>query len=468
MNANKKLSNQWREDEAVARFSLISPLLDDTLDEAKRIQIRSDIAEKSSLSVRTIYRYEKAYRDGGFDGLKPRERGSTITLPDNFPALLEDAIQLRREVPSRSVKKIIDILELEGKVAPGVLKRSTLQRHLAKAGFSERHMRMYKDARKSSSKRFCKPHRMMLVQADIKFGLKLPIGKNHAMVQTYLSSAIDDHSRLILESSFYDNEEAAVVVETIKKAILRYGKMDAVYFDHGSQYIARQLRRSLSILGIRINFAPVKSGKSKGKIEKFHQVVDSFLDEAKAKKIKTLEAMNEYWQIFLDEYYHKDPHDGIREYYKGLGVTVPPEGITPFQEWSRDKRPLTFMDAGVVAKAFLNHEERLVDKGACISFKGRKYETKPALIGCRVNISYDPAAPEIVTVSYPGVDPFEAKPLDIGSYCDKVPTLPLSMQEAEVKTSRLLDALKNRRDENRQRKTDAISFSSYGKEASDV
>ena len=468
MNANKKLSNQWREDEAVSRFSLISPLLDETLDEAKRIQIRSDIAERSSLSVRTIYRYEKAYHDGGFEGLKPKERGSTIALPDNFQELLEDAIQLRREVPSRSVKKIIDILELEGKVAPGVLKRSTLQKHLADAGFSERHMRMYRDARKSSSKRFCKPHRMMLIQADIKYGLKLPIGKNNAMVQTYLSSAIDDHSRMILESLFYDNQEAPVVAETIKKAILRHGKMDAVYFDNGSQYIAKQLRKSLSILGIRINFAPVKSGKSKGKIEKFHQVVDSFLDEAKAKKIKTLEAMNEYWQIFLDEYYHKDPHDGIREYYKGLGVAVPPEGITPLQEWNRDKRPLTFMDAGVVAKAFLNHEERLVDKGACISFQGRKYETKPALIGCKVAISYDPAAPEIVTVSYPGIEAFEAKPLDIGSYCDKTPTLPLSMQEAEVKTSRLLDALKNRRDENRQMKTDAISFSSYGKEVADV
>ena len=468
MNTNKKLSNQWREDEAVSRFSLISPLLDETLDEAKRIQIRSDIAERSSLSVRTIYRYEKAYHDGGFEGLKPKERGSTIALPDNFQELLEDAIQLRREVPSRSVKKIIDILELEGKVAPDVLKRSTLQKHLADAGFSERHMRMYRDARKSSSKRFCKPHRMMLIQADIKYGLKLPIGKSNAMVQTYLSSAIDDHSRMILESSFYDNQEAPVVAETIKKAILRHGKMDAVYFDNGSQYIARQLRKSLSILGIHINFAPVKSGKSKGKIEKFHQVVDSFLDEARAKKIKTLEAMNEYWQIFLDEYYHKDPHDGIREYYKGLGVTVPPEGITPLQEWNRDKRPLTFIDAGVVAKAFLNHEERLVDKGACISFQGRKYETKPALIGCKVAISYDPVAPEIVTVSYPGIEAFEAKPLDIGSYCDKTPTLPLSMQEAEVKTSRLLDALKNRRDENRQMKTDAISFSSYGKEAADV
>ena len=252
MNANKNLSTQWREDEAVSRFSLISPLLDETLDEAKRIQIRSDIAERNGLSVRTIYRYEKAYHDAGFNGLKPKERGSTLPLPDNFQALLDEAIQLRREVPSRSVKKIIDILELEGKVAPGVLKRSTLQRHLANAGFSERHMRMYKEARKSSSKRFCKPHRMMLVQADIKYGLKLPIGKNNAMVQTYLSSAIDDHSRLILESSFYE--------------ILRHGRMDAVYFDNGSQYVARQLRKSLAILGIRINFAPIKSGKSKGKI----------------------------------------------------------------------------------------------------------------------------------------------------------------------------------------------------------
>ena len=468
MNANKKLSNQWREDEAVSRFSLISPLLDDTLDEAKRIQIRSDIAERNGLSVRTIYRYEKAYHEGGFDGLKPKDRGTTIALPDNFQSLLDEAIQLRREVPSRSVRKIIDILELEGKVAPGVLKRSTLQRHLADAGFSERHMQMYKDARKSSSKRFCKPHRMMLTQADIKYGLKLPIGKNNAMVQTYLSSILDDHSRLILESAFYDNQEAPIVAETIKKAILRHGKMDAVYFDNGSQYVARQLRQSLAILGIRINFAPIKSGKSKGKIEKFHQVVDSYLDEARAKKIKTLEELNEYWQIFLEEYYHKEPHNGIREYYKGFGVTVPPEGITPLQEWNRDKRQLTFMDANVVAKAFLNHEERLVDKGACISFHGQKYETKPSLIGCKVSISYDPAAPEIITISYPGIEAFTAKPLAIGSYCDKTPTLPLSMQEAEAKTSRLLDALEKRRNENRQMRADAISFSNYGKEASDV
>ncbi|MCI7179923.1 MAG: DDE-type integrase/transposase/recombinase, partial [Lachnospiraceae bacterium] len=169
----------------------------------------------------------------------------------------------------------------------------------------------------------CKPHRMMLIQGDIKYGLKLPIGKNGAMVQTYLSSAIDDHSRYVLQSFFYDNQEEAIVEDTFRKVKLKHGKFDACYFDHGSQYVAKQLKFSLSRLGITIRTAPVRSGKSKGKIEKFHQVVDSFLREAKAHKIRTLEELNHYWEIYLEEYYHKTPHDGIREYYESMNSPVP-------------------------------------------------------------------------------------------------------------------------------------------------
>ena len=93
-----------------------------------------------------------------------------------------------------------------------------------------------------------------------------------------------------------------------------------------------------------------------------------------------------------------------------------------------------------VSEAFLHHETRKVDKGACISFRGRKYETKPALIGYKVEISYDPAAPETITVSYPGFEPFTAQPVRIGEFCDKNPTLPAAMQEQTPTTSRFLDA----------------------------
>ena len=110
---------------------------------------------------------------------------------------------------------------------------------VTKTGYGREQMQMYRDARGSSSKRFCKPHRMMLVQGDIKYGPKLPIGKNGARVQTYLSSAINDHSCLLLASRFYDSQKEAIVEDTFRQAILRYGKFDACYFDNGSQYIAR-------------------------------------------------------------------------------------------------------------------------------------------------------------------------------------------------------------------------------------
>ena len=464
----RPVAPDWQEQEALQRFQMIAPLMDESLDPAKRTRLRGDIAAQNKVSERTLRRYEAAYREGGFQGLKPktREAKRSKKLPENFDELLAEAIQLKREEPKRSVNQIITILELEGRAAPGVLKRSTMERHLYAAGFGVRQMQMYNDARSSSQKRFCKPHRMMLLQGDIKYGPKLPIGKNGAMKQTYLSSAIDDHSRYVISSRFYDNQEEAIVEDTFHQVILRAGRFDACYFDNGSQYIAKQLKLSLSKLGITVRHAPVRSGKSKGKCEKFHQVTDAFLREAKLKKIRTLEDLNHYWEIYLEEYYHKSPHDGIREYYESLGSPVPEGGITPLQEWNRDSRALVFLDTSVVAEAFLHHEERRVDKGACISFQGRKYETKTSLIGCTVSIAYDPGSPETITVSYRGMEPFTAQPLKIGEFCDKTPAIPESMLPAKAQTSRLLDALEKSHENSQRDLANAISFGNYRKEGS--
>ena len=459
------IKQQWQDQEALHRFQLISPLLQTGLDDARRLQLR----RTNNISVRTLYRYEKAFAEKQFAGLRPadREKHRSQSLPENFEFLLEQAVQLRREVPERSVAQIIYILEAEGLVAPGILKRSTLERHIYRAGYGRNQMQMYKEARNSSSRRFCKPHRMMLIQGDIKYGPKLPIGKNGTKVQTYLSSAIDDHSRYLLSSRFYDNQEEAIIEDTFHQTISRYGVFDACYFDNGSQYIAKQIRFSLARLGIRVMHAKPRSGKSKGKIEKFHQVVDDFIRESKLKNIRTLEELNRLWAVYLEEYYHKQKHAGIAEYYESLGAAVPEEGISPLQEWNRDSRPLTFLDAAVVSEAFLHHEQRKVDRGACISFRGKRYETKPSLIGHTVEISYDPAAPEQITVSYQGMELFTAMPVVIGPYCDKSPALPASMQEQTPTTSRFLDTLEKRHEQNRRQMADAISFAAYRKEADD-
>ena len=169
MNTNRKLIvERWQEDAALNRFKMIAPLCDETIDQAKRVQLRKEIASANDLSYKTIKRYDDAYQAQGFEGLKPRDRlpRNSGDLLENFEELLQEAIQLRREVPSRSVEKIITILEMEGRVSPGVLKRSTLQRHLFDAGFGSTHLEVYREAQESSSKRFCKPHRMMLLQGD--------------------------------------------------------------------------------------------------------------------------------------------------------------------------------------------------------------------------------------------------------------------------------------------------------------
>ena len=74
MNTNQQTIKQWEKQEALHRFQLISPLLRENLDDAKRLQLRKQIAEENGITVRSMYRYEKAYRERQFSGLKPATR----------------------------------------------------------------------------------------------------------------------------------------------------------------------------------------------------------------------------------------------------------------------------------------------------------------------------------------------------------------------------------------------------------
>lgn len=124
------------EELAVQRFQLISPLLAEGLDAGKVKELRDQIAKASGLSERTIRRYLAQFQEDGFGGLKPQGRKSARKSEAIPPHLLEQAILLRKEVPSRSVAQIIQILEWEGLAEPGQIKRSTLQEKLTEKGYS--------------------------------------------------------------------------------------------------------------------------------------------------------------------------------------------------------------------------------------------------------------------------------------------------------------------------------------------
>ena len=454
----------WQDAAALERFRMISPLLDPDMDNAKRIQLRREIASSHNLSERTIYRYEKGYRENAFAGLRPmnRKMRRSARLPDNWDEIVGEAIILKREVPRRSARQIIKILEIEGWALPGVVKESTLRRYLFKAGLGVRQMRRYAEARETSSRRFCRLHRMDLLQADVKYGPDIRT-KEGKLIHTYLSSLIDDHSRFILHSEFYDNKSASIVEDSFHKAILQYGKFDSGYTDNGKEYISAQLVRSCARLGIRLFRAKPRKGESKGKIEKFHQVVDRFIAEIKVAKVHTLEELNRRWKIFLDQDYQKDPHDGIREYYESMDVKVPDGGISPLQEWNRDSRELIFIDTRVVGEAFMHHEDRTIDPAGCFSYDGFMYEASTAIAGARVEIAYDPLDTSVITVYYEDMEPIRAKRVTISPYAQKRPPIPVAMTDAVPETSRFLDALEKRYNEENRMAADAISFGSYRK-----
>lgn len=455
---------KWQDEEALRRYQMIAPLLDESIDEGKRLQLREEIAERNGISKRSLYRYEAGFRAGQFEGLRPqnREKRRSQALPENYDEIVGEVIQLKREVPKRSVRQIIKILETEGYAPPGVIKASTLQRYLYNAGLGVKQMKRYTEKRESTSRRFCRAHRMELLQGDIKYGPDIRLADG-TLIKTYLSSLIDDHSRYIVQSEFYDNQRQEVVEDTFHKAILKYGKCDACYPDNGTQYTSNQLHMSLSRLGIRVLHAKRGACESKGKIEKFHQKVDRFIAEIRVAHVHSLEELNRKWKVFLEQDYQKEAHDGIREYYESYGVKVPSEGISPLQEFQRDTRGLVFLDTTVVSEAFLHHETRKLDNAGCFSFEDTKYEASTSLAGAEVEIAYDPMNTETIKVMYRDMDPIKAHRVKIGVFCDKKTPVPVAMTDKVSETSRFLDALEKKYREDHRLMANALSFGDYGK-----
>ena len=113
--------------EAIFRYSVVSPLLEVDLSEEERRLRRRRILQDTHLhpdgrlvhvSERTLRRWIAAYRAHGLDGLFPNQREIPPCQAIPF-AVLNLAVDLRKEAPSRSVRQIIKILERAKEIESG-------------------------------------------------------------------------------------------------------------------------------------------------------------------------------------------------------------------------------------------------------------------------------------------------------------------------------------------------------------
>ena len=385
-------------EEALHRYRIIAPLLDEGLSESEKRNIRWLICSQESISRRTLRRYVAAFKQRGFDALLPRERKDKGSCKAISPEALEMAAELRQELPARSAARIQQLLAGEGHTVA----RSTLERHLRQQGLSGRKIKA--EQKRVVSRRFNRQGRNTLWQADLKYGPYLPDTRHPGRkMKTYLVAIIDDATRLVAHAEFYDNQKLPVLEDTFRKAIIKCGAPDNLYVDNGKIFVSQWLRLACAKLRIRHLNTKAYSAESKGKIERFNRTVEEFLQEARLENPQTLEQLNVLFRVWLSEGYNHRVHSAL-------------SGKSPAQAFTQDNKALRFPSPEALRDAFLWEKTPKVDKSGCISLKGICYEVGVEWIGKKVMVRYDPFDLSLVEVWYGGEEKKLVAPANIGEY----------------------------------------------------
>lgn len=401
------MEEEKKQEEARKKMEIIAPLLDPYLTKRERTEKEKEIAKANSLSVKTVHRYYMKYNNGGYKALLPKEqiRPETRVIPE---AVIDEAVKMLKELPTRSVVDIISTLEVEGFIEEGSIKRPTLQRNLQEAGWGKKQIRDRTFASDTAVFRFSKRHRMQVAQADVKYGPVLEI--KGRKVKTYLLAWIDDYSRYILGGTLYSSQTAFDVHKSFRKMIETYGKPVKLLCDNGSQYIAKILKDTCLRLGIAIRYCPPRAANVKGKIERYNKDVSSFVAEAQLEGFKSLEDLNNCYIAWEAVKHQEHNHSALENGTK-----------TPLEMFDGDSinTPLNFVSKEELDDAFLQKSTRKVHKDGTFSLYGKVYEVENYnLRGFKVDVYYDYTKEEIVRVFNKDFGNSKVKPFKIGEDID--------------------------------------------------
>jgi len=426
---------------SAGRFEMIAPLLSDGLCAAETRRLRLEIMESYGIAERTLRRYVQLYRENGLKGLEPKPKsaaGKFLAIPAE---ILDLAKRYKEELPERSVRSIIKILENEGHVKKGSIARSTLTHNLASLGYSTSQLRANRGT--GAARRFVRVGRNTLWQSDVKVGPYVPDEKGNKR-KTYLATFIDDATRVITHSEFYFNHRVPILEDCFRKAMLKFGKADAVYVDNGKEYVSRWMRIGCAKLGIRHITAKPYSPQSKGKIERFNLYVNEFIREASLAQVKSLAHLNQLYRVWLEEAYQHKEHIGL-------------SGRSPMEAFQGDQKRVKFASAQECYDAFLHEETRIVDKTGCFSLHGVTYEAGISFIRKKVDVRFDPFELSVVEVWHGGAKQLDAKPVIVSEFTN---TSTQRTVATEIGRSRLLDAYVKENEKRKKYSMGILTFDS--------
>ena len=360
------------------RYGLIAPVILGTRNEASDAEYYRKLTEKPikyydgtdiQLKLPSLAKWVYDYRQGGFDNLKPKircDKGNTRVLTDESINRLKEII---RDHPKLKSQQIYDQLVEEGYLSCKTSVRS-LQRYIKNHDLRNPVYQQKKERKAFEAACFGD-----IWQADTCYFPHIRIdGK---LKRTYCISIIDDHSRVIVSSEIFTEDNAFNFQTALKKAISIYGIPKKLFLDNGAPYSNGQLSSICGNLGIVLIHAAVRDGAAKGKIERFwRRCKEQLLYKMDIEEIESLEEFNDV----LREYIHKYNHTA----HQGINNEI------PYTRYFNSPRLRTPESDEWLNEAFMNRIIRRVRNDSTISIDKIWYDVPQQFIGSKIEIRYIP------------------------------------------------------------------------------
>lgn len=334
---------------------------------------------RTRVAAETIRHWLKRYRAGGFDALMPKpraDRGRPRKIPDDIADLL---VAIKESHPKLPVRAVIDHARASGQLPSDfTLSPSTVHRILAREGLMRKRTG---EPSSNDRRRFAFARAGELWMSDVMHGPAVAV-EGRTRRKTYLIAFLDDATRLVPYAAFALSENTAAFLPVFKQALMRRGLPERLYVDNGANFRSHHLALVCAKLGVALIHARPYQPQGKGKLERWFRTVRAqLLAHLTPEDTASLEALNRALWAYVEGEYHRSPHRSL-------------EGDTPLERWTRTGEAVHFPDAGLDLDAlFLFEATRRVQRDRTVSLNGTIYEADAALVGEKVTLRYDPAAP---------------------------------------------------------------------------
>jgi putative transposase len=376
---------------AYFRFSLIAPVIQNTYTEPTKTAYYKRVTEEpftlpdgktKFYKYKTLEKWEEYYLKSGMDGLMPKTRSDAGKTRVLSKTAIEEIYRLKDGFP-----RINATLTYEELIRNGFINKSKVSLSCVQRFIKHNNLKTAVNINQKDRKAFEEEYPGGMYQADTSYTCY--INENGKCRRTYLIQIVDDHSRLIIGSRFFYNDNAYNFQKVLKDAISRYGICKKLYLDNGSTYSNKQLTLICGSLGIIKLHTPIRDGASKAKIERsFRTIKDTWLNGFDPSSVSSIEELNR----LLDDYVRKRnttinriiSETPMERYQRGIKyVRIPPS-----REW--------------LDECFMNRVTKKVYNDATVSIDSEFYDVPMQFIRSKVEIRYLPDRMEDAYIFFEG------------------------------------------------------------------